>query len=152
VNATAPLTLPIVAVRRTARMGRKLTRLVAVPALGAAAGMAYRALRRAQPGRPQPVRPQTDGADAAPEPSRPVAVSSDPTHPPINAVDPETLVLPSELPIPSYDALAARDAARALRELTDPDEVATVLQFEEENAKRPSVLTAAQAHLEALRG
>jgi hypothetical protein len=57
------------------------------------------------------------------------------------------VTLPSELPIPSYDAMNAADATAAIKQLTDADEVRTVLQFEEENAKRKTVLTAAGAHL-----
>jgi hypothetical protein len=60
------------------------------------------------------------------------------------------VVLASELAIPSYDALRAADAVTAIRALTDAQEIRTVVQFEEQNGKRSTVLTAAQAHLASL--
>jgi hypothetical protein len=54
-------------------------------------------------------------------------------------------IMPSELPIPSYDELAAADAARAIRELSDPDDVALMLAYEKANAKRVTVIRAAMS-------
>jgi hypothetical protein len=52
-------------------------------------------------------------------------------------------ILPSELPIAAYDAMAEADAARAIRSLEDPDEVAMMLAYEQANAKRAAVIQAA---------
>ena len=54
-------------------------------------------------------------------------------------------IMPSELPIHSYDELAAGDAAHAIQQLTDPEDVALMLAYERANAKRASVIRAAMA-------
>lgn len=144
-KATAPLNLPFVAVGRTLRLGFTLSRRLAVPALGAAAiGAVIRKTKQADSwtvADPTP-RAATGRAEVTPEPGRAPATQ------PIESA--EDIVLPSELPIRSYDALPAKDAARAIRELSDDDEVRTVLEFEEQNAKRATVLTAARSRLNAL--
>ncbi|MBA3742618.1 hypothetical protein [Sporichthya sp.] len=152
------LALPFTALRT----GRKLAGHLTLPALAGAAALIYRTVRRSTTG---PASASTTG---------PVAVPSTPTAARTSAprksaapaerelvVDPIPLAeaavdldvevtLPSELPIRSYDALAAKDAAHAIRELTEAEEVRTVLAFEEENSKRSTVLTAARAHLAGL--
>ena len=138
-NAVAPLKLPFVAVSRTARLGRTLAGRLTLPALGAAVGgVAWRTLHR-------------NRSAMAPASEAKVAVTPEPGHSVVDAIDPEVgVVLASELPIHSYDALAAKDAVQMIRELSDPEEVRIVLRFEEENAKRATVLTAAHGRLNAL--
>ena len=57
----------------------------------------------------------------------------------------DVTILPSELPIPSYDSMAADDAAEAIRRLLSADDVALMLAYERANAKRPDVIQAAMA-------
>jgi len=57
----------------------------------------------------------------------------------------DVTILPSDLPIPSSDSMAAADAAEAIRGLLSADDVALMLAYERANAKRPSVIKAAMA-------
>jgi hypothetical protein len=52
----------------------------------------------------------------------------------------------SELPIPHYEELTAQRAIAAIRDLTDPDALRTVIAFEEGHKNRAGVINAAQAH------
>jgi hypothetical protein len=132
------MTSPVLALpARLLRAGRTLAEKLIKPAKRAA-GLLDRTVHRPAP---RAVEPE---AVSPPEPE----VVIDPVPLPEPAADPDVEVtLPSELPIRSYDALNATDAAAAIKELTDADEVRTVLQFEEENAKRKTVLAAAGSHL-----
>jgi hypothetical protein len=146
------MNIPVLALpARLARAARTLAEQLAKPAKRAA-GLLDRAVHRSapQPNAPEPAprAPATPAAkpEAVSPPSPEVVI--DPVPLPEPATDPDVEVtLPSELPIRSYDALNAADATAAIKELTDPDEVRTVLQFEEENAKRKTVLAAAAGHL-----
>lgn len=146
------------------RTGRKLAKTVALPAVAGAA-LVYRAVRKKEPA--PSVRVTPDPGPAASPTAVPARATHDATEPvaapaePTPVIDPIPLaeaatdldvevILPSELPIPAYDALPAKDAVAALRELTDVEQVRTVLAFEEENSKRSTVLTAARSHLAAL--
>jgi hypothetical protein len=55
-----------------------------------------------------------------------------------------------ELPIKGFEELSAQGAAAAIRELTDPDEVSTMLAFEERNRNRAGVVSAARSRFAAL--
>lgn len=158
---TSVLALPAAMVRT----GRKLARTLAFPAVAGGA-LIYRTVRKKNstppvrvtpdPGRAAsptvvPLRTAHDTTEPVPAPAEPTPVI-DPIPLAEAAVDLDVEVtLSSELPIRAYDALAAKDAVAAIRELTDVEEVRTVLAFEEENAKRSTVLTAARSHLAALR-
>jgi hypothetical protein len=147
------MTSPVLALpARLLRAGRTLAGQLVRPAKHAAS-LLDRAVHR--PG-PQPTAqaiPDPGPATATPAkseaPSPPGAVVVvDPVPLPEPAADLDVEVtLPSELPIRSYDALNAADAMAAIKELTYADEIHTVLQFEEENAKRKTVLAAAESHL-----
>jgi hypothetical protein len=56
----------------------------------------------------------------------------------------------SELPIKGFEELSAQGAAAAIRELTVPDEVSTMLAFEERNRNRAGVVSAARSRFAAL--
>ncbi|MCO1653520.1 ferritin-like domain-containing protein [Pseudonocardia humida] len=56
----------------------------------------------------------------------------------------------SELPIKGFEELSAQGAAAAVRELTDPDQVTTMLAFEERNRNRAGVVSAARSRFAAL--
>ncbi|HVE27070.1 MAG TPA: hypothetical protein VNC22_16805 [Sporichthya sp.] len=150
-------TVPKLLFRTTRRVSK-----LPLPVLAGAAALIYRKARHSD--QPSPVRAATpspaptpaDRSGTAKQPAEPVAprepeVVIDPVPLPEPAVDLDAdVTLPSELPIRGYDAMNATDASRAIRELTDLDEVRTVLSFEEENAKRSTVLTAARTHLTVL--
>lgn len=53
----------------------------------------------------------------------------------------------SELPIEDYDSLNVSDAVAAIKSLTDPREVRTVLAFEESHKNRHGVVSAAQTRV-----
>ncbi len=53
----------------------------------------------------------------------------------------------SELPVKDYDALNAGDAVKAIKNLDAPQDVRTVLAYEQAHAARTSVVTAAQTQL-----
>lgn len=55
-----------------------------------------------------------------------------------------------EVPIKNYDELTAPEAITALRKLSDPEELNTVIRFEESHKKRSGVISAAQARQAAL--
>ena len=55
-------------------------------------------------------------------------------------------VAASELPIKHYEEMTAQQAIAALRELTDPDELRTMIAFEERHKNRSGVISAAQTH------
>jgi hypothetical protein len=60
---------------------------------------------------------------------------------------PDLGVVPAkELPIAHYEELTAQRAIAAVRELTDPDDLETVIVFEERHKNRLGVLTAARTH------
>jgi len=146
------LTIPT----RLLRTVRTLAGHLAKPAKSAAT-LLDRVVHRAGPAPAQHTPDPGPSAATTPPPrsetvSPPAAeVVVDPVPLPEPAVDTDVEVtLPSELPIRSYDALNAADAATAIKELTDAEEVRTVLRFEEENAKRKTVLAAAASHLTAL--
>ncbi len=146
---------------RVVRVGGKVAKRLAFPVL--AVGLIRKVVQRPASSPAARVTPDP-GPVAAPTPKPPAAKRSDAAPPePEPVIDPVPLAepavdldvdvtLPSELPIRSYDALAAADAERAIRELVDADEVRAVLHFEEENAKRADVLTAAREHLAVLAG
>jgi hypothetical protein len=146
------------------RAGRKLVKTLTLPARAGAA-VVVRTVRRNDG--PPSVRvtpdpgpaawPTTVPARTTHDAAEPVAAPPEPTRviDPIPLAEPAVdldveVTLPSELPIRAYDALPAKDAVAAIRQLTDVEEVRTVLAFEEENAKRSTVLTAARSHLAAL--
>jgi hypothetical protein len=56
----------------------------------------------------------------------------------------------SELPIKHYEEMAAQNAIAAIRELTDPDELRTMIAFEESHKNRGGVISAAQSHYAAV--
>jgi bacterioferritin (cytochrome b1) len=56
----------------------------------------------------------------------------------------------SELPIKGFEELTAQGAAAAVRDLTDPDDVTTMLAFEERNRNRAGVVSAARSRFAAL--
>lgn len=94
---------------------------------------------------------ESETAPPAPSP-RPATTlrSAVVADPPAVVPSPEMPMLGSELPIPAYDALNARDAIAAAKALTDAEDVRAVLRFEEENAKRTTVHRAVRTHLEWL--
>lgn len=53
----------------------------------------------------------------------------------------------SELPIDGFDELNVTQAVAAVKELTDPSEVRTILTYEESNKQRQGVISAAQARV-----
>jgi hypothetical protein len=55
-----------------------------------------------------------------------------------------------EVPIGHYEELGAQAAISAVRGLKDPDEVKTMIAFEERHKNRSGVISAAQAHFSAL--
>jgi bacterioferritin (cytochrome b1) len=55
-----------------------------------------------------------------------------------------------ELPIKNYDELYAQDAVKAIKNLTKASDVRAVLRYEENNAARRSVISAAEAQVTAL--
>ncbi|MCZ2830726.1 ferritin-like domain-containing protein [Modestobacter sp. VKM Ac-2986] len=55
-----------------------------------------------------------------------------------------------ELPIPGYDSMTTAQIARAVRALTDPQDVRTVIRYEEAHKARASVVSAVQTRLAAL--
>jgi hypothetical protein len=142
---------------RLLRTARTLAERLTAPARRAAT-LLDRAVHRSGPAPAQVTPDPGPVATPPPPPPSPESVSSpvpevvvDPVPLPEPAVDTDVEVtLPSELPIRSYDALNAADAAAAIKELTDAEEVRTVLRFEEENAKRKTVLAAAASHLTTL--
>lgn len=150
-------TVPKLVFRTTRRVSR-----LPLPVLAGAAALIYRKTRRSDP-RPvvrastSPAAPttadRTGTAKRAAEPVPPrepeVVIDSVPLAEPAMDLDVE-VTLPSELPIRGYDAMNAADASRAIRDLTAVDDVRLVLSFEEENAKRSTVLTAGRAHLTVL--
>lgn len=159
------MTTPVLALPAAMlRTGRKLAKTLALPAVAGAA-LVYRAVRKkdsapsvrvtADPGpgaSPTAVRTGTprDATEPVPAPPEPAPVIDPvPLAEPATDLDVE-VTLPSELPIRAYDALPAKDAVAAIRGLRDADKVRTVLAFEEENAKRSTVLSAARSHLAAL--
>ncbi len=56
----------------------------------------------------------------------------------------------SELPIKHYEEMTAEAAITALRELSDPDDLNTMIRFEESHKKRSSVVSAAQTRYAAV--
>lgn len=55
-----------------------------------------------------------------------------------------------ELPVKDYDSLTVQQVIAAVRELTDPDEITTVVAYEEANKDRAGVVSAAQTRHAAL--
>lgn len=157
---TSVLALPTAVLRA----GRKLVKTLTFPARAGAA-VVVRTVRRNGDAPSARVTPDP-GPAASPtavrtrathDATEPVAAPPEPTPviDPIPLAEPAMdldveVTLPSELPIRAYDALPAKDAVAAIRELRDVEAVRTVLAFEEENGKRTTVLTAARSHLAAL--
>jgi hypothetical protein len=56
----------------------------------------------------------------------------------------------SELPIKHYEEMSAQNAIAAIRELADPDELRTLIAFEETHKNRSGVISAAQTHYAAV--
>lgn len=56
----------------------------------------------------------------------------------------------SELPIGEYDSLNVSAAVAAVKELTQPSDIRTIMAYEEKNKNRQSVVSAIEAHLAAL--
>lgn len=145
------LALPMTALRS----GRKVAGHLKLPALVGAAALVYRKARRSAPEPIARVMPEGPPLSAPTPPTVAPRAGHETVVDPVPlaeaAFDPDVeVMLASELPIRSYDALSAKDVVPAIRELTDAEEVRTVLAFEEENAKRSTVLTAARAHLAGL--
>jgi hypothetical protein len=147
------------------RTGRKLAKTLTLPAVAGAA-LVFRTMRRRDAAPAVRVTPDP-GPEASPTviPARSTGAAGQeeasavdapaPVVDPIPLAEPAVdldveVTLPSELPIRAFDALSAKDAVAAIRDLTEADEVRTVLAFEEENGKRTTVLAAARAHLTAL--
>jgi hypothetical protein len=59
-------------------------------------------------------------------------------------------VTADELPITGYDSMTTAQIARAVRGLTDPQQVRTVIRYEETHEARASVVSAVQTRLAAL--
>lgn len=55
-----------------------------------------------------------------------------------------------ELPVEAYDSLNVQDAIKAVRDLREVDDVRAVLRYEENNADRSRVISAAQTHIASL--
>lgn len=154
------LTLPVTAIRISGKIVRKLTPLALI-------GTAAAVIRTVRPPSAPPARVTRDPGPGAAPTRAPKLVVAEPPAPFVAPAGPELVIdpiplaepaldldvevtLPSELPIRAYDALAAKDAVNAIRDLTDVEEVRTVLAFEEENAKRSTVLAAARGRLAVL--
>ncbi|QTJ65951.1 ferritin-like domain-containing protein [Rhodococcus sp. ZPP] len=60
------------------------------------------------------------------------------------------VVDPGELPIDDYDDLNVSQAVAAVRELTDPADVRTVVAYEEAHKNRHGIVSAAQTHLASI--
>ncbi|TQM04218.1 ferritin-like domain-containing protein [Pseudonocardia kunmingensis] len=56
----------------------------------------------------------------------------------------------SELPIKHYEEMTAQNAIAAIRDLTDPDALRTLIAFEESHKNRSGVINAAQTHYAAV--
>jgi hypothetical protein len=56
----------------------------------------------------------------------------------------------AELPIKHYEEMTAQNAIAAIRELSDPDELRTLIAFEESHKNRSGVISAAQTHYAAV--
>lgn len=56
----------------------------------------------------------------------------------------------AELPVKHYEELSAQAAIAAIRELTDPDDITTIVAFEEAHKNRSGVVSAAQTRHAAL--
>ncbi|HYH29707.1 MAG TPA: ferritin-like domain-containing protein [Pseudonocardia sp.] len=56
----------------------------------------------------------------------------------------------SELPIKHYEEMTAQNAIAAIREVDDPDQLRTLIAFEESHKNRTGVINAAQAHYAAV--
>ncbi|OMQ14008.1 hypothetical protein A7K94_0219635, partial [Modestobacter sp. VKM Ac-2676] len=59
-------------------------------------------------------------------------------------------VTAEELPIPGYDSMTTAQIARAVQQLADPDDVNTVIRYEETHKARSGVVSATQTRLAAL--
>lgn len=129
------LTLPL----RAVRIGHKVARRLAVPALVGTVVRKVMQRPSAEPARVPDPAPHDPEPVVDPVPLREAAVDLD--------VD---VTLPSELPIRAYDALSADDAIAAIRDVGEVADVRTVLAFEEENAKRDAVLTVLRERLASL--
>lgn len=57
---------------------------------------------------------------------------------------------PDELPIGGYDELTVNDAANAVKDLTDPADIRTIVAYEEAHKNRQRVVSAAQTRLAAI--
>jgi hypothetical protein len=57
---------------------------------------------------------------------------------------------PSELPIADFDDLNVTEAAAAVKELTDPSDVRTIIAYEEAHKNRQRVVSAAQTRVAAI--
>jgi len=57
---------------------------------------------------------------------------------------------PAELPIEGYDELTVADAIAAIKELTDPADVRTIVAWEESHKHRERVVSAAQTRIAAI--
>jgi hypothetical protein len=57
---------------------------------------------------------------------------------------------PAELPIAGYDELAVPDAVAAIKELTQPGDIRTIVAWEEAHKNRQRVVSAAQTRLAAI--
>ncbi|OBI20865.1 hypothetical protein A5712_17260 [Mycobacterium sp. E2327] len=55
-----------------------------------------------------------------------------------------------ELPIRKYDDLNVNDAVAAIRKLTDPNDVRTIIAYEEAHKNRQRIVSAAQTHVAAI--
>lgn len=57
---------------------------------------------------------------------------------------------PAELPIPDYDERTVQDAISAIKDLTDPGDIRTIVAWEEAHKNRQRVVSAAQTRLAAI--
>ncbi|NIL74397.1 ferritin-like domain-containing protein [Rhodococcus sp. B10] len=68
----------------------------------------------------------------------------------LHSVRTGTALEPGDLPIDDYDTLNVNDAVAEIKELTDPDDIRTIVAFEEATKNRQGVVSAAQTRLAAL--
>ena len=73
-----------------------------------------------------------------------------PTPRPVPCIPSAPPLEPGQLPIAAYDELTVAQAAAAIKELTDPADIRTILAYEQANKDRHGVVSAAQTRLTAI--
>ena len=101
-----------------------------------------RAMSRSKPS-PPPAMPRS------PPPSRSPAMKA-PTPRPVPCIPSAPPLEPGQLPIAAYDELTVAQAAAAIKELTDPADIRTILTYEQTNKDRHRVISAVQSRLTAI--